>query len=504
MRTHRFVSGSHRRLSFWFGLHLSALILLLHPATVHAQTQRKSVTNLTATELMSLRRGVAHMMAQNSAPRGSAEFRRSWVYWANMHRHFGDDCAGAVVGTGMGGVQAWLASNADETATWCRCEHGTAQFLTWHRMYLWYFERVLQEAAGDPSLRLPYWDYETDAHLPAAYRDATYVNEQGQTVPNPLRVNARRFSLNNGTAHLSSFVTSTATAMTDTTFGPFNSDLEQSPHNNVHCAVTTGGCPNGGLMGSVPASALDPIFYAHHTNIDRLYECWLQGDEPGRLPSDPTQLDAVFTFVDADGSTVNRRVGDMLTATQLGYTYAAGGGCPPSLEATRAAENRPVPEQVLASVGLTRLDPTVTAVPLAMSPQGRQALAAQRQGAPTSSRIYVTIEGLQYDEAPGVLYNVFLRGAGEKREQIGVINFFGLDSSRSADTRHAAHLRTRGSFRFDITDAVKQLDISGDASLSLVFEPTTGLSDSSPETLAQETNPQANVRFESARLVTAR
>ena len=507
MRTHRFVLGSHRRLSFkfLFGLHLSALILLLHPATVHAQTQRKSVTNLTATELMSLRRGVAHMMARNSAPRGSAEFRRSWVYWANMHRHFGDDCAGSIVGTGMGGVQTWLASNANETATWCRCEHSTVQFLTWHRMFLWYFERVLQEAAGDPSLRLPYWDYETDAHLPAAYRDATYVNEQSQTVPNPLRVNARWPSLNNGTAHLSSFVTSTATAMTDTTFGPFNSDLEQSPHNNVHCAVTTGGCPNGGLMGSVPAAALDPVFYAHHTNIDRLYECWLQGDEPGRLPSNPTQLNTVFTFVDADGSTVKRRVRNMLTTTQLGYTYAAGGGCPPGLaQVSRAAENRPVPEQVLASVGLTRLDPTVTAVPLAMSPQGRQALAAQRQGAPTSSRIYVTIEGLQYDEAPGALFNVFLRGAGEKREQIGVINFFGLDSSRSADTRHAAHLRTRGSFRFDITDAIKQLDISGDAPLSLVFEPTTGLSDSSPETVAQEMNPQANVRFESARLVTAR
>ena len=165
----------------------------------------------------------------------------------------------------------------------------------------------------------------------------------------------------------------------------------------------------------------------------------------------------------------------------------------------------PVPEQVLASVGPTRLDPTVTTVPLAMSPQGRQALVAQREGVPTSSRIYVTIEGLQYDEAPGGLYDVFLRGADEKREQIGVINFFGLASSRSADHNgRAGHRRTRGSFRFDITDAVNRLDISGDAPLSLVFEPTTGLSDSSPETVAQEMNPQANVRFESARLVTAR
>jgi len=50
-------------------------------------------------------------------------------------------------------------------------------------MYLWYFERVLQDAAGDPSLRLPYWDYEASAAVPAAYRDATYVDENGRTLP---------------------------------------------------------------------------------------------------------------------------------------------------------------------------------------------------------------------------------------------------------------------------------------------------------------------------------
>ena len=216
MRTRRLVSGTPRRLSIavklWFGLQLSALILLLDPSKIHAQTQRESVTDLTATELMSLRRGVARMMARNNASHGSADYRRSWVYWANMHLHFGDDCAGPIVGSGMAGVQTFIASNADETATWCRCEHGTDQFLTWHRMYLWYFERVLQEAAGDLSLRLPYWDYETNAGLPAAYRDATYVDEQGQTVPNPLRVIARQPGLNNGTSSLSSGVTSRAIA----------------------------------------------------------------------------------------------------------------------------------------------------------------------------------------------------------------------------------------------------------------------------------------------------
>jgi hypothetical protein len=146
-------------------------------------------------------------------------------------------------------------------------------------------------------------------------------------------------------------------------------------------------------MGSVPVAALDPIFYTHHTNIDRLYECWLHGSEPGRLPNNPTQLNALFTFVDADGSTAERRGGDMLTTTQLGYTYAGGGGCPAMLaQANPAGENlpmTPVTEQVLASVGPTRLDPALTTAPLAMSPESRRALAL-RQAAPTSSRTYVT------------------------------------------------------------------------------------------------------------------
>jgi Polyphenol oxidase middle domain/Common central domain of tyrosinase len=75
-------------------------------------------------------------------------------------------------------------------------------------------------------------------------------------------------------------------------------------------------------------AALDPVFYAHHTNIDRLYECWLKVNEPARLPTDPGHLNTQFSFIDADGSTATRRVSDMLRLSRLGYAYAVGGGCP--------------------------------------------------------------------------------------------------------------------------------------------------------------------------------
>ena len=107
------------------------------------------------------------MKSRNTAGRTSAKFRRSWIYWANMHGHFGDDCRGPIVGNGMEGVQLWTASNAQEAATWCTCEHNTNQFLTWHRMYLYYFEQVLRQAANDPTLTLPYWDEATDRQAAA-------------------------------------------------------------------------------------------------------------------------------------------------------------------------------------------------------------------------------------------------------------------------------------------------------------------------------------------------
>ena len=64
-----------------------AFVASVAPAS--AQTVRRSVTDLTPAQLMSLRRGVATMMARDTAPRNSADFRRSWIYWANMHAHFG-------------------------------------------------------------------------------------------------------------------------------------------------------------------------------------------------------------------------------------------------------------------------------------------------------------------------------------------------------------------------------------------------------------------------------
>ncbi len=485
---------------------------------VAAQTVRKSITALSPSELMSLRRGVAVMKSWNTATRKSANFRRSWIFWANMHGHFGDDCDGPITGTGMTGVKLWKASNPSETSTWCTCEHHTLSFLTWHRMYLYYFEKVLQSAANDPTLTLPYWDWATDNRLPAALRDKTYVNEAGKTVPNPLRVEQRAAALNKGTASLAASVTSAANAMNATTYSGFSSRLEAAPHGSVHCAVTAGGCPNG-YMGSVASAALDPIFYFHHVNIDRLYECWLQAAPDGRLPTDPSLIGRQYTFPDGAGLIVTRTVSDMLTTSQLGYGYTSGAGCPPPAypagpvaEAVTAPAAAPAAAPMSATMqmaddtpaaagqGETELKRGNTEVPIGIKRLAARGVAPGRAttGSKTAqvSSATVTIDGFTASTVPGVLYTVYLADDRGRRASIGVISFFGFNSMR--------HMKGHGApgqqFQFDATRAVNTLGLASSTNPKVIFEPTTGLTNSTPVEAVQSIPKNARVAYRSATL----
>ena len=65
-------------------------------------------------------------------------------------------------------------------ASWNECQHQSWFFLPWHRMYLYYFERIVRKAvldAGGPAdFALPYWNYDRPFPgntLPPAFRAPT-------------------------------------------------------------------------------------------------------------------------------------------------------------------------------------------------------------------------------------------------------------------------------------------------------------------------------------------
>jgi tyrosinase len=156
----------------------------------------------------------------------------SWGYWNNVHKNY--------------------------------CPHGVAYFLAWHRGYLYYFEQQLRTISGDSSLNLPYWDYYKYPTIPAEFTDPA--------TSNPLYVSRVSNNVYNALT-LAPFDPSVWNFQRGTT-NAFEPQLESAPHNPVHDLI-------GGYMGQISTSPLDPIFYLHHCNIDRLWHAWALPDGKG-------------------------------------------------------------------------------------------------------------------------------------------------------------------------------------------------------------------------------
>ena len=74
--------------------------------------------------------------------------------------------------------------------------------------------------------------------------------------------------------------------------------LESVPHNVIHGDV--GG--QQGLMSAFDTAALDPIFWLHHANIDRLWSVWLKRSATNSNPTDGAWLKQSFQLHDANGA----------------------------------------------------------------------------------------------------------------------------------------------------------------------------------------------------------
>jgi tyrosinase len=228
----------------------SALVLSPLVATeLRAQTGLRQRldwnTFRTTRDYASLVEGIARMR-QNT----NAADKRSWTYWVNVHQSF--------------------------------CPHGIAYFLTWHRGYLFYFEQQLRAVSGNNALVLPYWDYYTTPQIPAEFTNpASY---------NPLYV--PRLNANVRDALTLAPFAGTVTNMQRGLPNAFETSLESAPHNPVHNII-------GNAMADLQSPS-DPIFWVHHTNIDRLWSAWAQAGGGRTMPaSTDSYWNGIFTYATA-------------------------------------------------------------------------------------------------------------------------------------------------------------------------------------------------------------
>ena len=353
---------------------------------------------------------------------------------------------------------------------WDTCEHGTPYFWSWHRMYLYWFERVIRKMSGDSSWALPYWDYISPSQrsLPVPFRDPS----------SELYHAARGAGWNAGTASYAGWQVDPTSGNSFTAFFSAQSGLESNPHDNVHVYM-------GGDMGNPSTAAPDPIFYVHHSNIDRLWNLWLA---LGGGRSDPlstsTWTSKTYTFFDENGTEVHMKTCDILRAAeQLNYTYEGE----PSQVKEYCAIRFPFPIYYLIAQVLihwpgppVELGPEEVSVPIDIKE------FQQRLGPLAASQteiLVLQLENVVAERSPGVVWQVFLGlppNAAPNPESpffLGTLALFG------AGVRSQAHGEfTPAHFTFRANRAVLAALRAGQGQgqLRLVFVPTGPLIDGKP------------------------
>lgn len=406
---------------------------------------------------------------------------RSWTYQAGIHA-------------------AWTAPPAG--ATWNACQHQSWFFLPWHRMYLYFFERIVRQevlAAGGPAdWALPYWNYDRPFPgntIPPAFRQPTLPD--GTANPLFIASPGRNAALMAG-GQVPAAATTSSAALANTDFslasnaptfgggrvGPAHFGgalglLETTPHNVMHPTIggpTIGQCA-GGMMTDPACAALDPIFWLHHANIDRLWNRWLALGGGRTNPSQAAWLNASFVFVDENGATVSMTGAEVVdSAIQLGYVY--DDALQPVVLAMSAASNdRPLPQREPRPPELVSgteepivLAGSTVSTTITMPAATRNAVLA---AAPNEARrMYITIDDITADQDPGLGYAVYVSTPGGERQHVGNVSLFGIEAMNDPNRRHGGAPGFRHAF--DITDAVNQLQRQGrfdPSQLTVTFEP---------------------------------
>lgn len=453
----------------------------------------------------------------------------SYFFWAAMHWWPGNDW------------EFWnqnAPSPQDEY--WSHCTHGPASvekyFLPWHRAYIYFYEVIVRakvaELGGPEDWSLPYWNYsDHDAanpsvpwprsRLPWVFTQEKLPDGSG----NPLRLDESRRGLQPTWPDGQPMYLQTGTPFYAGAYGQqswlplqsnrgFNFTLDIRPHGAVH--VDTG---NGdglisatGWMQNTQTAGFDPIFWLHHSEIDRFWVGWnAAGGQNPNHQNDPHWLTAADDTVAgrwnfwADGNIENVIVvhpGDMLDPANLdaapfpySYQYHDLPAVPAPRQAGRAIVADAVPRVAVAAAPAAPAPAAVAreiasgdepvnivhepvTMRLALPAEAPALFATLDEGADEEpKRVVLLLEGIVTKGPPGN-YEVYLNNTDVDRTTAGdVPHFVGLFSAFGANHSHGGEGEEHHhgvSASYDITDLVAYLRAQGEwdeSSVTVTFVP---------------------------------
>lgn len=378
-----------------------------------------------------------------------------------------------------------LSALAGETWNTCQSHSGqnASHFLPWHRMFVFFLEDIVRVVTDRPDFTLPYWNYTSydlaqrgvvpqqfrlpyDPIFASLYRaDRTTLAKTGQ----PIHKNQVGDAMDISTAMARSNYNTVGSVQ------GFCRAIDSGIHGRIHVLVGT-----SKNMGAVPYAARDPLFWVHHSNIDRLWASWNRNGAPN--PTTGTWLNKEFVFADALGQRVSCKLKDFFSTDVLGYTYdkfvSPSGTESAALTTSLIAPASTVAERVakaLASAELGDKPVRATLAPVAAR-VGKSALGLDPR---RRRRTYLVVKDLHAWAQPEVLYHLYLTPsratAGLSQNMyVGNINFFDAEFHDHGHGK-AGDALGENFYSFDVTDLLRRMldggTVNAGESLAVTFVP---------------------------------
>lgn len=176
-------------------------------------------------------------------------------------------------------------------------------FFAWHRMQIFEVEQAMQDL--NPIISIPYWNSTNDQSLSSELWDNNFMGQFN------LAWNLNR---NPGAAGALPTPAILENSLSITNFLLFSDAIERGPiHEGAH--RWTGGV----MMG--PPSPRDPIFYLHHTFVDKVWHGWEEINQSSAfLSTSMLRYDGTYSFNGELLPLINPN--DIVDSRSLGVFYA--------------------------------------------------------------------------------------------------------------------------------------------------------------------------------------
>ncbi|XP_009588337.1 polyphenol oxidase E, chloroplastic-like [Nicotiana tomentosiformis] len=315
--------------------------------------------------------------------------------------------------------------------------HESWLFFPFHRWYLYFYERILGSLIDDPTFALPYWnwDHPSGMRLPPMFDvegSSLYDARRNPQVRNgtiidlgffgdEVKTNEIQMITNNLLLMYRQMITNAPCPLLffgePYRFGskpnPGQGTIENIPHTPVHIWTGTvrdtdlgnGVKSYGEDMGNFYSAGLDPVFYCHHANVDRMWNEWKALGGKRRDLTDNDWLNSEFFFYDENRDPWRVKVRDCLDSKKMGYDYEP--------TSTPWRNFKPGKKSTEGKVNLSSIKPASKVFPLSNLDRAicfsieRPATSRSQQEKDELEEI-LTFKGVKYDDSKYIRFDVFL------------------------------------------------------------------------------------------------